>query len=146
MILEHVRLDAKPGIQEMYSIVMGNKDGGGIIRAKRAEDGATQGSVVLCRSEARLTTHMPAAPKGSGILAAPVIAPNAVAAGEYTRILQGLILLGIRQLKRQGANAVLIDCVDEASGNSLNALGFEILHEFDEVICDVTNWTTTALG
>ena len=49
----------------------------------------------------------------AGGISSPVISP---AAGEYSTLLQGLILLGMRQIKAQGCNACLLDYV---SGMSL---------------------------
>jgi beta-N-acetylhexosaminidase len=45
---------------------------------------------------------------GGGGVSSPVISPSV---GEYATLMQGLILLGIKQVRKSGADAVMLDCV-----------------------------------
>ena len=83
----------------------------GIIRAKRPEDGALVGTVVLYNSHSRLAEYIPPLKhlnEAAGGISSPVISPGV---GEYSTLLQGLILLGMRQIKQLGCNACLLDYV-----------------------------------
>jgi beta-N-acetylhexosaminidase len=44
----------------------------------------------------------------TGGISSPVISPSV---GEYSTLLQGLILLGMRQIRQQGCNACILDYV-----------------------------------
>jgi beta-N-acetylhexosaminidase len=46
--------------------------------------------------------------EATGGISSPVISP---AVGDYSTLLQGLILLGMRQIKQQGCNACILDYV-----------------------------------
>ena len=163
VIMEHVRTNSRQGVLEIYKMALADKASCGIIRAKRADDGTILGTVVLYNSGSNLASFVPAlldARTTTGGISSPVIAPSI---GEYGTLMQGLILLGIRQIKRQGADAVLLDCVSkpcvqsltrtprtnlsptnqvDGDGNfdSLSTMGFNVLHSFEEVSCDAAAW------
>ncbi|KMU81958.1 beta-hexosaminidase, variant [Coccidioides immitis RMSCC 3703] len=109
-ILDHVKTNSRQGVMEIYKMALSGSSANGIIRAKRNGDDAILGSVVVYTSESTLAEFVPtvkeARPMGGGISSA-VISPSA---GEYSTIVQGLILLGIKQLRSQGASAVVLDC------------------------------------
>ncbi|KAH2063985.1 hypothetical protein KXX03_002261 [Aspergillus fumigatus] len=51
-------------------------------------------------------------------------------------------ILDIKQIRRQGAEAVVIDCVDgDSNFDCLSGMGFSMLHSFEEVNCDAATWT-----
>ncbi|KAL2824541.1 glycoside hydrolase superfamily [Aspergillus cavernicola] len=141
-ILDHVKTNSRQGVIDIYKVALGGAPHCGIIRARRPHDGAILGSVVIYNERASLSEHMPAmkashAPTGG--ISSPVISPSV---GEYATLLQGLILLAIKQIRRQGAEAVIIDCVDADSNfDWLTELGFSTLHSFEEVNCDAATWT-----
>jgi hypothetical protein len=60
--------------------------------------------------------------EATGGISSPVISP---AVGDYSTLLQGLILLGMRQIKQQGCNACILDYVRRLApplhGTSSNA-------------------------
>ena len=110
-VLEHVRTSSKPGIFEIYKLALADKVSCGIIRAKRPEDGSILGSLVLYKNDSRLARFVPALTDTrvlAGGISSPVISPSV---SEPASLMQGLILLGIRQIKKQGASAVVLDCV-----------------------------------
>ncbi|EDN04485.1 conserved hypothetical protein [Histoplasma mississippiense (nom. inval.)] len=144
-VLDHVKTTSRVGVMEIYKRGLGGAPGSGIIRAKRREDGTILGSVVVYNSTSALAESMPALKDTrtiAGGISCPVISPSV---GEYATLVQGLILLGIKQIRKQGARAAILDCVD-ADGNydSLSAMGFSVLHSFEEVTCDASTWSMMA--
>ena len=156
-ILDHVKTTSRQGILEIYKLALADQAGCAVIRAKRS-DGAILGTVVLYNNRSRWAEAVPAL-KGmkekTGGISSAVISPSA---GEYSTLMQGLILLGIRQIKMQQSGAVILDCVSlvsrrmnrvsmlkrlkvDGDGNfdSLSAMGFSVLQSFEEVSCDA--WT-----
>ncbi|KAL2869934.1 putative beta-N-acetylglucosaminidase [Aspergillus lucknowensis] len=141
-IIDHIKTNSRQGVIDIYKVALGGAPHCGIIRAMRPHDGAILGSVVIYNERATLAEHMPAmnaAHASIGGISSPVISPSV---GEYATLLQGLILLGIKQIRKQGAGAVIIDCVDADSNfDWLTELGFRTLHSFEEVNCDAATWT-----
>jgi beta-N-acetylhexosaminidase len=141
-IIDHVKTNSRQGVMDIYKVALGGAPHCGIIRARRPQDGAILGSVVIYNERASLAEHMPAMKAthaSTGGISSPVISPSV---GEYATLLQGLILLGIKQIRRQGAEAVIVDCVDADSNfDWLTELGFSTLHSFEEVNCDAATWT-----
>jgi beta-N-acetylhexosaminidase len=110
-ILDHVKTNSTTGVQEIYKLALAEKASCGIIRAKRPDDGFILGTVVLYKSDSRLAEFVPALADTkvlTGGISSPVISPSV---NYSASLMQGLILLGIRQIKKQGANAVVLDCV-----------------------------------
>ncbi|KAK2734167.1 hypothetical protein FQN55_002908 [Onygenales sp. PD_40] len=140
-VLDHVKTNSRLGVMEIYRRGLSGAPGSGIIRAKRREDGTILGTVVVYNSTSTLAESVPAireAHTTAGGISSPVISPSV---GEYATLMQGLILLGIKQIRKQGASAVVLDCVDgDGNFDSLSAMGFSVLHSFDEVTCDAATW------
>lgn len=115
VVLEHVRKNSRSGVQDIYHVALGGAPDCGIIRALRADDGEMLGSVVIYNERSVLATHM-AALKAQTVLAggisSPVISPSV---GEYATVLQGLVFLALKQSRKQGAKAVIMDSVSRAS-------------------------------
>ncbi|PGH18729.1 hypothetical protein AJ80_04382 [Polytolypa hystricis UAMH7299] len=143
-VFDHVKTNTRQGVMEIYKIALGGAPESGIIRAKRREDGALLGSVVVYSAQSNLAEFIPAlreAHIAAGGISSPVISPSV---GEYATLVQGLILLGIKQIRKQGANAVVLDCVDgDGNFDSLTGMGFSVLHSFEEVTCDAATWNMT---
>ncbi|KAI9843161.1 MAG: hypothetical protein M1838_002749 [Thelocarpon superellum] len=141
-LLDHIKTFPRQGVAEVYKLALADQRACGIIRAKRPHDGTVLGSVVLYNSRSRLADYVPALRETHelvGGISSPVISPSVT---EYATLLQGLILLGMRQIKQQGLDACVLDYVDwEANFDSLSAMGFEVLHGFEEVNCDAATWT-----
>ena len=156
--VDHLKRSARSDLIDIYSIAMRSKESTGIIRAKRATDRAILGSLLCCKADSKLTSFMPGFGKNvsKGCISSPVISP---AASDRHGMLQGLVLLGVRQLKRQGVRTVIFDYVslsrvsdyvadyfqvkEDASIQYLYALGFQIVQNFDEVSGDPSHWTMT---
>lgn len=110
-ILEHIKTSNRQGLAEVYKLALNDPSACGIIRAKRPHDGALLGTVVLYNVHSHLAEYVPAMKdinEVAGGISSPVISPSA---GDYSTLLQGLILLGIRQIKQQGCTACILDYV-----------------------------------
>ncbi|KAI9756119.1 MAG: hypothetical protein M4579_004006 [Chaenotheca gracillima] len=140
-VLDHIRTNSRQGVVELYKLALMDPSSCHIIRAKRPDDGAILGSVVLYNGESTLAEFVPALKDTNEIaggISSPVISPSV---GEYSTLLQGLILLGIKQIKLQGANVCILDYIDgDGNFDSLSAMGFGVLHSFEEVTCDAATW------
>ncbi|KAL1861904.1 hypothetical protein Plec18170_000727 [Paecilomyces lecythidis] len=141
-ILDHIRTTSRQGVMEIYKLALNGAPDCGIIRAKRPDDGAVIGSVVVYNDRSILAEYMPVLKEThavTGGISSAVISPSV---GEYASLMQGLILLGIKQIRQQGADAAVLDCVDgDGNFDSLSGMGFSVLHSFEEVTCDATTWT-----
>jgi beta-N-acetylhexosaminidase len=112
-ILEHIKTSSRQGLAEVYNLALSEPSFCGIIRANRAEDGALVGTVVLYNHLSRLSEFFPPLKdlkEAAGGISSPVISPGV---GDYSTLLQGLILLGMRQIKAQGCHACLLDYVSD---------------------------------
>ncbi|KAL8655125.1 MAG: hypothetical protein Q9210_001072 [Variospora velana] len=136
-IIEHVKRGSRPGVMEVYQLAVADHTSCGVIQAKRAKDGSVLGSVVLCSPGASWADALPPLKDTNDVtwaISSPVISPDV---GEYSTLLQGLILLGIRQVKQQQADAVLLDYMDgDGHFDSLSVMGFNVLHNFEEICMD----------
>ncbi|KAF2843452.1 glycoside hydrolase family 3 protein [Patellaria atrata CBS 101060] len=141
-VLDHIKTSNRQGLAEVYKLALTDPTACGIIRAKRPEDQAIVGTVVLYSMHSHLAEFVPAIKDLNemvGGISSPVISP---AVGEYSTLLQGLILLGMRQLKQQGCNACVLDYMDgDGNFDGLSTMGFDVLHNFEEVSCDAATWT-----
>ena len=112
-ILDHIKTSNRQGLSEVYKLALADPTACGIIRAKRPEDGLLVGTVVLYNMQSQLSEFVPAIRDTQpgefyGGISSPVISPSV---GEYSTLLQGLILLGLRQIKKQGCQACVLDYV-----------------------------------
>ena len=140
-VLDHLKGSARTDLLDIYDLALRNKEASGVIRAKRAADGNVVGTLLLHRADSKFTSYIPGFGNdmSKGCISAPVISP---AAPERHSMLQGLVLLGIRQLKRQGVRNVIFDYVrDDANIKYLYELGFQMHQAFDEVSGDPVQWT-----
>lgn len=131
-ILDHIKTNSRQGVMEIYKLALNGAPDCGIIRAKRLDDGAILGSVVVYNDQSTLAEYMPALKEThtvAGGISSPVISPSV---GEYATLMQGLILLGIKQIRKQGADAVVLDCVSHTFIylQRLNSLG-----DFSNAVC-----------
>ncbi|KAI9661180.1 MAG: hypothetical protein M1821_009507 [Bathelium mastoideum] len=141
-ILDHIKTSNRQGLAEVYNMALADPTACCIIRAKRPEDDALVGTVVIYNMQSNLAEFVPAIKdtgEPTGGISSPVISPSV---GEYSTLLQGLILLGMRWLKQQGCNACVLDYMDgDGNFDGLSAMGFGVLHNFEEVSCDAATWT-----
>jgi beta-N-acetylhexosaminidase len=113
-ILDHVKTNSRQGVMEIYKLALNSAPHAGIIRAKRPEDGAILGSVAIYDNQSTLAEYVPALKEthaAAGGISSPVISPSV---GEYATLMQGLILLGIKQVRKQGVDALILDCVSDS--------------------------------
>lgn len=110
-VLDHIQTNSRQGLAEVYKLALNDPNACGIIRAKRPKDGAIIGTVVLYNDRSSLAEFVPgmrALNELTGGISSPVISPSV---GEYSTLLQSLVLLGMRQIKQQGCSACLLDHV-----------------------------------
>lgn len=118
-ILDHIKTNARQGVTDIYRIALGGAPNCGIIRAKRPSDEMILGSIVIYNERSALAEHMPAlhATQGPvGGISSPVISP---CADDYSIVMQGLILLAIKQIQKLSAQGVVMDCVRSDSFSPL---------------------------
>lgn len=168
-ILDHIKTNARQGVVDIYKMALAGAPNCGIIRAKRKSDEMILGSVVVYNERSALADHMPtlravssslnlnlgangnvnanaiansstnASASAVGGISSPVISPIA---DDYSTVMQGLILLAIRQIRKLNASAVVMDCVDgDGNFDCLSSMGFTMLHSFEEVNCDAATWS-----
>ncbi|RMZ92332.1 hypothetical protein DV736_g435, partial [Chaetothyriales sp. CBS 134916] len=141
VMIEHLKRGDQMDLLHLYEIALGDKEATGIIRAKWAANGDILGSLIMCRDSSRITSFRPGFGKhgSKGCISSPVLSPEVE---DQQALLQGLVLLSIRQLKKAGLKSIVFDCVKEdASIKALFALGFQVAQTFDEVSADPAHWT-----
>lgn len=119
-ILDHIKTNARQGVTDIYRVALGGAPNCGIIRAKRPSDEMILGSIVIYNERSALAEHMPAlrATQGPvGGISSPVISP---CADDYSIVMQGLILLAIKQIQKLSAQGVVMDCVRSEPFSSLD--------------------------
>ncbi|KAK2759314.1 hypothetical protein FQN54_002792 [Arachnomyces sp. PD_36] len=138
-ILDHIKTNSRQGVMEIYRLALGGAPNCWVVRGKRRNDGVVIASVVIYNGESNLADNMPALKEAqAGGISSPVISPSV---GEYATLMQSLILLGVKHLRREGANAAIMDCIDgDGNFDSVFDLGFSVLHSFEEVSCDAATW------
>lgn len=110
-VMAHVDAFANAELRVMYRVALANKEGCAVIRGKRSIDGAIVATVLLYRSQSQLAAFVPYV-QGSGNLGGGI--GSAVMASDVdhkSMLLQGLVLLGVRQLKKQGIKSIFLDYV-----------------------------------
>jgi beta-N-acetylhexosaminidase len=110
-VLDHIKTNNRTGLAEVYKLALADPGACGIIRAKRPDGGEIVGTVVLYNMQSVLAEYVPGMKdlgELAGGISSPVISPSV---GEYSTLLQGLILLGMRQVKAQGCTACVLDYV-----------------------------------
>lgn len=114
-VLDLVKTSSRPGTFEIYRLALEDDLGSAVLRARRQQDGSLLGTVVLYTLQSQWSSAilmLKESSENTGGISSPVISPSA---GEYSTLLQGLILLGIRQHQKQKSTAILLDSVSRAS-------------------------------
>jgi len=114
-ILDHIKTNSRPGVVEIYKLALADPNACGIIRAKRSADGAIIGTLILYHARSKLSEFVPTMKDRRELLggiSSPIIS-NSI--GEFSSVLQSLLLHGLRQIKRQGCTACLLDYVSEVA-------------------------------
>ncbi|KAH0829789.1 beta-N-acetylglucosaminidase [Fonsecaea pedrosoi] len=141
VMMEHLKRCARTDVRGVYQMALGNEEGCGVIRAKRASDQSILGSILISRAESKIARYIPSLYKqvGTACLSSPVISTMY---SDRVSLFQGLVLLGVRQLKKQGLRTLLLDYTrEDVAMNGLKALGFTISNSFEEISSDPVHWT-----
>lgn len=110
-MMDHIKLNSRQGAVEVYQLALADRANCGVIRAKRAEDGSILGSVIVYKGGSKLGEFVATLAdqrSAAGGISSLVISKSA---HESTSLIQGLVLLGIRQIKKQGSGMVILDRV-----------------------------------
>lgn len=148
----------------IYNLAIADPKSCGIIRAKSPIDGSLVGTVIISRSDTLLSRWIPvlsSSPSshshshsqntsasnlkgkekeernrnGLGGIIAPVIPSNNA---QKEMILQGLVMLSIRQNKNKGdGKGVVLNWVVGGDRDVLLGMGFDVLEAWEEVVCGV---------
>lgn len=110
-VMQHVQRNAQSDVQVLYKMALSNKEGCAIIRGKRGSDGSIVASVLLYRSQSKLAPFVPHISSANTLTGGIGAAVMAAELENKVSLLQGLILLGVRQLKKQGIQSLLLDYV-----------------------------------
>jgi len=110
VMIEHLKRCARTDVQGIYQMALSNKEGCGIIRAKRTSDQSILASILICRLESKIARFIPSLYKqtGTACISSPVISTMF---SDRIALFQGLVLLGIRQFKKQGLRTLILDYV-----------------------------------
>ncbi|KAB8301987.1 hypothetical protein EYC80_005441 [Monilinia laxa] len=158
-------------ILSIYNLAIADPKSCGIVRAKSPIDGSLVGTVIISRSDTLLSRWMPVLSSSSssyshsqntnasnskgkekedgnrnglGGIIAPVIPANNA---QRETILQGLVMLSIRQNKNKGdGKGVVLNWVVGGDRDVLLGMGFDVLEAWEEVVCGVERWSKMNLG
>lgn len=140
-VLKHVQANAGTDVSAMYTLALSNKEDCAIIRGKRISDGSIVASVLLYRNQSTLATFIPQVQDTKIVTGGIGSAVMAASLENKASLLQGLILLGARQLKKQGVKSLLLDYVDDPLGLSgLKLMGFNESQTFEELGSSIDDW------
>lgn len=109
-ILDHVRANSSQNEIELYRFALANPKRYQIIRATRISNGTILACGIICDGRSSLAEFIPVlrmTVDGGGILAPVVSLSNE----NYVRLIQGLLVCGIRWIKGQGLNSCILNKV-----------------------------------
>lgn len=109
-VLKHVERHANPEAVELYCCALQEAKACGIVRAKRADNDALLGTVVICSPGSPLATFIPAIASGDGDVGG-VLAPVVASSPQAVLVLQGLVLMGTRQNKAHKSTKTVLSWV-----------------------------------
>lgn len=161
-VLNHVATYASPEVYELYRLALQETKTCGVVRAKSPVD-SLLGTVIIASPGSILSTLNPALSSspspsqegnllvggGRGTQTGGILAPIVPSTAQASLVLQGLVLMGVRQNKAHKAGRSVVSWAQdeqEGGGNSngggaggaggveaLAAMGFRALQAFDEV-------------
>ncbi|KAI9741565.1 MAG: hypothetical protein M1818_004371 [Claussenomyces sp. TS43310] len=136
----HLRANSSWETFEIYRMALTDSEACGVVRAKSRLDGSLIGTVILCRHGTQMTRYVPLLQPAEGFVGgiiSPIISP---VAEDPVKLLQGLLLLGIRQNKAHRANTSHLNVIDSQWLETIKPLGFELLHSFEQLQSKPERW------
>lgn len=133
-VIEHVGMHASPEVKILYQIALKDGKACGVVRAKSPIDGSIVGTVIITSGRSSLGRFVPALSSHDTGLVGGIIGP--VVPGDQQQakvVLQGLILLGVRQNKAHGAASTVVSYVDAEERDILLSMGFDVLNAFEQL-------------
>lgn len=133
-VMEHVRSHANGEVLELYRVALQEVKTCGVVRAKNG-GGKILGTVIICSPGSSLAQLMPSLQSTSGAeavggIVAPLVEP---ATQQATLVLQGLVVMGVRQNKAHKTARSVLSWVTDELCEPLLAMGFQVLQVFEEV-------------
>ncbi|OBT43600.1 hypothetical protein VE00_07011 [Pseudogymnoascus sp. WSF 3629] len=120
---------------KLYTLALADAEACGVVRAKSRADGRLVGTVVLCRSSTLLSQWHPHLVGGrAGGVLSPIVRAGCEEDGV---LLQGLLLLGVRQNKAHRAWTSYLDLVPTQLLETIAPLGFKVLNSFTDLGCEL---------
>ncbi|KEZ40074.1 Beta-N-acetylglucosaminidase [Scedosporium apiospermum] len=139
MVLSHVSTESNPEVVELYREALAKSCG--VVRAKDAHDNLL-GTIIICREGNPLSTFVPPLLSPSAEVVGGILAPVVPPSSQGNLILQGLALMGVRQIKSQKkASVAVLSWILDDMYESLKAMGFETLQAFEEITNSPENWS-----
>ncbi len=105
MVLSHVSAQSNPEVVELYREALAKSCG--VVRAKDAHDNLL-GTIIICREGNPLSTFIPPLLSPSAEVVGGILAPVVPPSSHGNLILQGLALMGVRQIKSQKKASVAV--------------------------------------
>jgi beta-N-acetylhexosaminidase len=134
-VLDHVSAHSTPEILNLYNLALCDSKACGVVRAKSPVDGALVGTVIICSSETLLSTYMPVLRSSGNASTGGILAPVVLSTPQASIVLQGLALLGIRQIKAHGAQTCILNWVSGEGRDILLGMGFDVLDAWEGLSC-----------
>lgn len=133
-VIEHVGLNASSEVQQLYLLALEDAKACGVVRAKSPIDGSLVGTIIITRSESVLARYIPTLSRGGKEVVGGIIAPVVPRDQQQAHIiLQGLVLLGLRQNKAHGTGSTVLNWVKSEERDVLLNMGFDVLGAFEEL-------------
>lgn len=138
-ILDHVRAHSNVEVLELYRFALQEANTCGVVRAKNLL-GKILGTIIIPTPGSALSQKVPFLHNATqnelvGGIVAPLVEPNAQA----MLVLQGLVMMGLRQNKAHKAARSVLSWVTDELHEPLLGMGFQILQSFEEVTNSLEN-------
>lgn len=131
-VLNHVATHANPEVFELYKVALQSNKACGVVRAKSSVD-SLLGTVIVCTSESHLPAYIPALQSTRGESIGGVLAPVVPSTAQAALVLQGLVVMGVRQNKIHRSNKSVLSWVQGDAYETFLSMGFEVLQAFEEI-------------
>lgn len=124
---------------ELYKLALQEGKACGIVRANDTA-GNILGTIIISSPESALSQRVPCLQSASQAeLVGGIIAPMIEPGPQSMLVLQGLVLMGVRQNKAHGTARSVLTWVAQDFTEPLLAMGFQVLQSFEEVTNSADN-------
>jgi beta-N-acetylhexosaminidase len=111
-LTHHLSVHSNWETVELYRLALSDPEACGVVRAKNRSDGSLVGSIIICRHGSQLARYVPfLATTNEGIVGGVLSPVISALAEEKMLLLQGLLVLGVRQNRAHGAGMSYLNMV-----------------------------------